>query len=284
MLMMSKPFIRYILLSALAVAVLSSMSSMSSAYTVTLIGACSSSPINATHSYLLFRLNNSGNGPAQEVVIAPVIAGAQTNQSTIFLPALNASNYSVSKIDLHNLSVSGTYVETFVVTYRQGTSSFVTMFPCLSYINHYVQSNLLVTNVSQKSDKVIGTVVNYGPYAINASISFLISPLYASQNATSYKNVSIAPGGSSEVSFAYKPIYGNNNSFSAGIAAQYYHNGSHYATLQILSLKSKSAAPFSFDTLIMLIVGVILIIAALIVISIVVGRRAKKSTKQQPSE
>ncbi len=215
---MSGTFLRYLLLSIVSVAALSAISS---AYTVTLTGSSSLGAITNAHSYMTFNLSNSGDGPAQQVAISPIISGATTNQSEIYIPSLNANTSNVSKIYLQNLSSNGTYIESFVVVYNQGSSTFVTLYPCEQYINKFTQSSLLIANMTQKGGKVEASMLNYGPYAIDANVSFLTSPLYALQNATRNETVSIAPGGIATVSFGYKPIVGNY-SFPASVAAQYY--------------------------------------------------------------
>ncbi len=271
---MARAILGYALLSAISIIALSSLSG---AYTVTLTGGCPLSTITPSHNYITFNLSNSGDGPAQQVAILPHIIGADTNASALLLAAINASSYNVSRVYLQNVSESGTYVDYFLVSYQQGSNTYVTTYPCMVYINKYSQSTILLSEATQRGNAVDVSLLNYGTYPIDANLSLIMSPLYET-NGTAYKELTLAPGETVNTSFSIKPILGNS-SYAAGVAAQYLHNGTHYAALRTLLLTSQKTRLFTFGMLELAIIAAIVVIVALIIASIFVSRKKKRQGK-----
>ncbi len=254
---------------------------IAAASTVTLTGTCYSSVINQTNNYITFNLTNSGNGTATNFLIVPEIDGASTPNATISLPLVAPGSTYSERIYLSNFTIPGSYVERFVTRYSQGSSTFVTLFPCLVRINKDAQSIIAITNLTRnkKGDNITVSISNIANYQMPIQIS-----VYAPQgfNVTNpSRNVSLGQYATTNVSFGISTPQYTNSEFPIVVAASYISDNVHYATLAETTISFGAAAgavgtSLTDNFLLFGIAAFIIIIVALIILSIVLKRRGHR--------
>jgi hypothetical protein len=251
---------------------------LASASTVTLTGTCYSRTINQTNNYIQFNLTNSGNGTATNFLLAPEIEGASTTNSSILIPLIAPGGKYTRDIYLSNFTQPGSYAERFVARYSQGTSTFITLFPCLVNIDQNAQSLLGITSLTNtNSGKLIVNISNIADYPITAQISVYAPPDFTIENAT--KNITVNRYSLANTSFIVTTPKYTNAQFPVSVAVSYVEGNVHYATLAVTTISfgggSGSATSFfNSGTLILVVIAaVIIIIIILIIISIMHGRK-----------
>ncbi len=252
------------------------LTGIAAASTVTLTGTCYSKIINQTNNYITFNLTNSGNGTATNFLIEPIIDGANSLNSTLLIPLVAPGSTYSERVYLTNFTTPGSYVQRFVTRYSQGTSTFVTLFPCLVNIGQNAQSILAITNLSQssKGNNISFSISNIANYPISAQVSVYAPPDFSIQNST--RNISFSQYSSTGASFEFtKPQY-TNAEFPIVIAASYTAKDVHYATLAVTTISFGGPAATSAPTsniLLFLIITLIVIILVLIIISVMKKRK-----------
>ncbi len=146
------------------------------ASTVTLTGSCYSRTVNQTNNFIEFNITNSGNGTATNLLIAPVIDGATTNTTSLLIPLVAPGGFYPEKIYLSNFTTPGSYVERFIVRYSQGSSTFITIFPCLVNLGQNAQSLLGITGFSQSNGNIRINISNIADYPISAEVNVYAPP------------------------------------------------------------------------------------------------------------
>lgn len=249
------------------------------ASTVTLTGSCYSRTINQTNNYILFNITNSGNGTATNMVLEPIIQGASTANSGLSIPLVAPSGSYSEKVYLSNFSVPGSYVERFIASYSQGSSTFITIFPCLANIGQQAQSLLGITSIGRSSNKILVNISNIADYQIGAQVAAYAPPEFNISPQT--KNVTIKQYSLTNASFAFTAPSYTNAEFPVAIAVSYTKNGVHYASLGVTTISfgnGQSAQLLNLGgNLILVAIGVVIaIILILIILSVSINRKKKR--------
>lgn len=250
------------------------------ASTVTLTGTCYSKIINQTNNYIQFNLTNSGNGTATNLLIAPTIEGASTASSSFLIPLVVPGGTYSERIYLSNFTMPGSYVERFVTRYAQGTSTFITLFPCLVTMGRPAPSLLGIKGLN-KTNRGSNITVNISSIAgspINAQVSLFAPPDFVIENPV--RNVTINGYSYALESFGVSTPQYNNAEFPIVAAVSYISDNTHYATLGITTINFGEASPLlsglGGSIVLILIIAVIIIILILLVLSVVLKRRRQK--------
>lgn len=259
------------------------------ASTVTLTGTCYSNLVNGTNNFIQFNLTNSGNGTATNLVIIPLVQGATTNNTAITIPVVSPGASYPEKVYLSNFSTPGTYVERFLVRYSQGTSTFETIFPCLTDFLVGTQSLLTVTNLAEvKNGSIVVNITNAAPYAVDSQVTLYAPPAF--NVTTPIKNVSIDAHGVATVSFAVIPPSYTNAKFPISVGVAYMRNDVHYSTLAVTTIQfggiTKSITNTGGSLLLLSLLGAVVLIIIMIVISIIIsrGKKRRKAIEKQEEE
>jgi hypothetical protein len=243
--------------------------------TVTLTGSCYAGVINQSVNYIVFNLSNSGNGPASDIILAPAFEGATTPNSTANITTITPGSSYSTKFYLYNFTAPGSYAEYITVKYSQGSSSFVTVFPCLVSILKNGQSLLQIMNISRTGSKLTVDVINLAKSQINANVT-VTAPLTFKISPSSIP-ISVGPGNQSEVNFSISTPSYSSAQFPVIAAVSYSSNGMHLAALSVhvigFAASSSSSSWLSMTTL--AIIMIIIIIALLLVASILRKRKPK---------
>ncbi|MGC8652067.1 MAG: hypothetical protein ACP5UH_02345 [Candidatus Micrarchaeia archaeon] len=242
--------------------------------TVTLSGTCSGGIVNASNPYFNFSLFNSGNGFASSIIAEPLFNGFSTYNSTFALQSLGPNSTYRFIFKLKNFSTPGSYVESIILSYRQGTSSFTTMYSCIASVGKQARSLLTMPNGFLKDGKLNTTVLNIANYTINSTVKIYAPPLFVVQPSSI--NISVKPFAAKTVIFNISMPKYNNATMPIGVGVSYINDGTHYASLSLVNaVLSNAKAPLMSYTEIGAI-AVILVIVALIIVSATRARKAKK--------
>jgi len=255
---------------------------ISAASTVTLTGTCYASLINQTNNYLQFNLTNSGNGTASNLVIEPVIDGASPTNATISLSLVAPGTTYPEKVYLNNFGIPGSYVERFVVSYSQGSASYITIFPCLVDIGQSAQSLLGITSITKSGNHISANISNIADYPITANVVVFSPPSFSISQP--FKNVTVNQYSLTNVSFSFGSPKYTNAQFPIVIAVSYLKDGVHYATLGVATITFGSGSGSQIlslgNNLILIVVGiVVIVILALIIFSAVRNKGGRKEGK-----
>lgn len=268
-----------VLLPALMVILLIMLSNNVLGYTVTLNGVCGTDIINSTSRYATFSLSNSGDGPAQQLVIIPNIKGALTPNASVSFAQLLPNATNSTDFYLENFSLPGSYVEYYTVEYQQSGTTFVTVFPC--YASFFKRTSSLIAskkvNVthSGQSYKVDVTFLNLGQYPVDANVSVIAPPTFSisANNAGIY----IGAGNSSTYEFSAAPPLGFNATYPVSLALSYTHNDLHYAYFVSATISaSNSSTSKPINLVLWLTVAVIAVLVILIGYSLIRGKLSKR--------
>jgi len=244
--------------------------------TVTLTGTCSSGLVTQSANYITFNLSNSGNGAASDLILAPQLEGATTPNFTVgFATIAPGSSYS-TRFYLQNFTAPGSYVEYITAKYSQGSSSYVTVFPCLTNIMENAQSLLQIMNVSRAGSKLTVDVISLAPSTINANITVAV-PLTFKVSPPSIP-ISITSKNQTEATFNFSTPNYSDAQFPIVAAVSYVSNGVHYAALDVHVISfATSASPSSSGLSVIdaLIILVLVIIVILLVVSILKKKKPK---------
>lgn len=252
---------------------------VSSASTVTLTGTCYSNLINQTNNYMKFNLTNSGNGTATNLLLEPVISGASAINTSILIPLVAPGGIYVEKVYLSNFSTPGSYVERFIARYSQGSSNFVTIFPCLANINVNARSLLSITGINRKSNIVRVNLTNIADYPIKAQVAIYAPPAFTLNN--SIQNITLKPYSLSNFSFEVATPQYTNAEFPVAISVSYLSNSLHYSTLAVTTIQfgnntSLAQSIVNGNGLLFIVGAIIFVILFLIILSIVLKRGKKE--------
>jgi hypothetical protein len=252
------------------------LTGIAGASTVTLTGTCYSSIVNQTNNYMQFNLTNSGNGTATNFLLEPIITGATTKNASILIPLVAPGATYIEKIYLSNFSLPGSYVERFVAKYSQGSSSFVTIFPCLTNINRTARSLIAITGIERKGNDVRINITNIADYPINGQVSVYAPPAFTVND--SIQNITAKPYAISNFSFDVATPQYTNAEFPVAISVSYINNSVHYATLAVTTITfggntSLVNSIVNGNGILFIIGAIIIVIIALIVLSIVIKKK-----------
>lgn len=243
---------------------------IANASTVTLTGTCYTNFVNQTHNYMSFNLTNSGNGTATDMVIEPIIQGASTTNTTLSIPLVAPGTAYNEKIYLQNFTTPGSYVEQFVASYSQGSSNFITIFPCLVTINHAAPSLVSIIGFKYKNNNLQVNISNIADYPINAQISLYTSPSFTVLNST--QNVTLQKYSIINESFAVSSPKYTDAQFPIAVVVSYTKDNLHYSTLGVYSVSfggnKDITSIFQGNAVLFIIAAIIIIIIILIIISI----------------
>jgi len=261
------------------------IASMSLAFssTVTLTGTCYSKLVNSTDNYMTLNITNSGNGTATNLLIEPSLQGATTNTS-ILLPIVAPSSTYLEKIYFQNFTKPGSYVENFVTRYSQGSSTFITFFPCLVNINQNAPSAIGITSLALKNKLIRVNISNIADYPITAQISVYTPPSFTVLNST--KNITVNKDSNSNVSFSISTPQYTNAQFPIAVAVSYVNSNVHYSSLAVSSISfgggtGSISSILEGNGILFVILAIIIIIIVLIIFSILKNRKDEHNKGNQ---
>ena len=240
---------------------------ISSAGTVTLTGTCAGAV--SSHATIWFSLVNTGDQDAQDIVIQPQLHGFSTNSSYFAAGTLAPDkpvNYTMPV--LGNV-LYGSYPESFVVTYNQGSSQFSAVFPCLISVGHPSAGVVSITGIRQQGSVLNATIRNSGALPENLTVYGMAPPSF---NMTGEVNTSIQGYQEKNVSFSMTVPKGAG-SYTVAVALSYRSGNLNYAALDTDVVSSSQSAnvqqnPFALDPAETFIVAVIAVILVLLAISV----------------
>jgi hypothetical protein len=242
--------------------------------TVTLTGSCASGIINQSANYLTFNLSNSGNGAAADLILVPKFEGATTSNSIMNISMITPGSSSSTRFYLYNFTAPGSYAEYMTVKYSQGSSEFVTVFPCLADILENAQSPLQIMNISRAGSRLNVEVINLASSKVNANIT-VTAPVTFKVSPAAIP-VSVGPGNQSEASFTLTTPSYSSAQFPVVAAVSYFSNGMHFAAIGVHVISFAASSPSSGPSITtMLIVAAIILIIILMSASILKKRKPK---------
>ncbi len=249
---------------------------ISAASTVTLTGTCYAGLINQSNNYMQFNLTNSGNGTASSLLIEPVIDGASAINATISIPFVAPGSTYPERIYLDDFGLPGSYVERFVVSYSQGSASYITIFPCLVDMGQSAHSLLGITAITKTGNMIHVNISNIADYPINANVVVFSPPSFSISHP--FENITVNQYSLTNISFSFASPQYTNSQFPIAIAVSYIRNNVHYATLGVATIAfgagSSSLLLSLGNNIIILVVAIIVvIIVALIIVSLMRNRR-----------
>ncbi|MGC8568355.1 MAG: hypothetical protein ACP5LP_03930 [Candidatus Micrarchaeia archaeon] len=253
------------------------ISSYVNAGTVVLTGSCNSTLVNNS---VIFSIYNYGNDSAYNMIISPVIYGAQSINSSAYINILAPNSKAVRGFKLTNFGINGTYVDEFIASYQQGASTFTAIFPCVVYIGKPTVSPIYETvSTSEKNGVSIVnvTLFNAERYSVNGTLSLMLPPSFSYISNKSY-DFNIAPYSISN--FTFKLKYPNTlSNYTAAAVASFVRNGLHYSSMVTFLIETKPASksPISIlNLIIILIVAIAALLIAFMLNSILRKSNAKK--------
>ncbi|MDE1833615.1 MAG: hypothetical protein KGH58_04320 [Candidatus Micrarchaeota archaeon] len=267
--------------SALAAAAILLLSGTAFGSTVTLTGSCPFAVVNSTNPSIAFNLSNSGDGVASALTVSPIIKGALTYNSSIYLSELLPGQSSTMHVQASNLTAPGDYVDYFVTRYSQGDQTFVTVFPCLAAMQSASQSMVDISNVTTKGRTVSVSLYNGAAYPVNVSAALEVPPSFNVDRPTT--DVLMQPGSGASVSFNISVPQYTNATFPISFSASYSNNGIHYSELRVVDYStSPQPVPGSPIRLNIAEIGfMVAIVAVLCLISVSIARKRVRPASQQ---
>lgn len=256
------------------------MSQIAMADTVTLSGSCQSQIINQSASYLLFNLSNSGNGTATNLMLIPEIEGATTPNSIINIPLIGPSSSYTTRFYLDNFTMPGGYVEYITVKYSQGSTDFLTIFPCIAQLSNNTQSLLDILNISRTGSRINVTVYNLANYPIYANVTVRAPPLF-NVSPKSGQYVSISSKSKSDIFFNLSTPSYTSARFPIVAAVSYVNDSVHHASMNVYTINFAASTHSSGILTTIIIIAVILILLILIILSILMRRKKKVPEAKQ---
>lgn len=260
--------------------------SITTADTVTLTGSClTQNVVNQSNNHIDFGISNSGNGTATNLVLVPAIGGASSLNTTQTIPLIGPGGSYVVKFYLNNFTVPGSYADYFLTRYSQGSSTFVTFFPCMVNMQRVAPSLLTISNLSKSGNRLSVKLVNLARYPIRASLHIQTPPTFSLSNS----DVNITVPAYAQINLSTNlttPQY-TNAVFPLAASVSYTNGSTHYATLQVTTISfgstgstSPTAPSSSVDTVSIIIIVAILILLLLIVVSLIKRRKPIKPREQ----
>lgn len=254
------------------------------ASTVTLTGSCYSKIINQTNNYIQFNLTNSGNGSATNLLLEPIIQGATPINESVSIPLVAPSGFYPERIYLTNFSSPGSYVERFVARYSQGSSTFITIFPCLVNIGQSAQSLLGITSVNRHNSDILVNISNIADYPISAQVAAYAPPEFTI--TPSSKNTTVNQYALTNVSFALTTPQYTNAEFPVAIAVSYTRNGVHYATLAVTTITFGSSSSVKLSNLgsniLLIAIAIVIALVVILIIWSIIRNSKRRSHPVQP--
>ncbi|MDE1873936.1 MAG: hypothetical protein KGI04_02340 [Candidatus Micrarchaeota archaeon] len=254
------------------------VSGSAAAGTVTLQGTCVAGTANSTN--FTFSISNVGNDTAYQLILSPVIFGAQPENATYTVGSLGpGATYNLS-VTVGNVIEPGTHGVYFNTVYQQGQTIFTTIFPCLVPLIRQTSSQLiLTTNASLQSDGtgVVSTAVhNAGPTAIAANVSIALPPGFTYSGPGSYE-VPLAPFANGNVTFHVGFPAQYSASYVASTFASYSSGSLLYTTFSpflIATAAASASSQLSYTLVLYVVAGAaVLAVAVLILLSVVRKRK-----------
>lgn len=251
--------------------------SIASAGTVTLSGGCISS--NTLTNTTAFKILNSGNDTAVQMVITPIIQNAESINSIYTISSLGpGSNFTIN-VTAENITTKGTSGAYLLAAYQQGGSVFTAVFPCLMSFGAKTESQLLlVVNSSTAlngSAKVKVSVYNAGKKALTVNVS-LATPTSFSYESARYQQLVAQPSATTSTTFYLTIPTSVQSSYTVGAIASYIQDNLSYANFAVTVLSS--SGPSKIDLSSLMLFGTA---AALAVVLALIGFSLLKGKKKQ---
>lgn len=215
------------------------LSFTASAGTVVLTGTCIAPPANS--STVMFNIANSGNDTATQMVINPLVVGANISSRSVSIGQLAPGANTTIRVNITGLSEPGVHAGYFTAVYQQGGSIISTVFPCLMPVHASTNSSLELTANSSLSRSGTGTIkvtVYNAGLPVTAKVFLALAPMFNYMGPSSY-NVSLAQYASENLTFTVSFPASLQLSYGAGAFATYSSGNESYASLGIFTLVSQ---------------------------------------------
>lgn len=247
-----------------------------SAGTVTLTGTCNI-PV---HNNLTFKLANTGNDSASNLVLTPHIQNVQLSQSQYTAQSILENSTENFTVSFSNVTIPGSYSDYFVLAYLQGSDQpFTALFPCTVDLYNSTTSEVFVTSnvISKTLDRIINvSLFNEGAENLSVNVSLLLPPTLGSDSNIV---VNMAPYQHRSLNFSVQNPQ-SGASYLAMVSAQYEFSGMHYASQSIFAISGSVASTTSFSISPYLPFLAIIVVILVVIALIVLGLRRSRSKHQ----
>ena len=250
------------------------------AYTVTLNGGCQTGVINQTRNYIILNISNTGDGPAQSLLLTPMIYGAQSLNGSASITQLLPSATNSTKFYLQNFSTPGSYFEYFRVGYQQSGDMFTTIFPCYAYLFQRTQSLAVIRNITIDNTKdgyvLNASLENTAQYPINAILMVAAPPAFAVNYSS--RSIYLSPDSALNYDISFSPPTGFNASYPLSLALSYTYNNLHYAyyLTKIVRISSKSIG--NGNSLLLWVIAAIIGALIVLICYSIIRQRIRRTT------
>ncbi len=263
-----------------AFVVLAALLGYAGASTVTLTGTCTGQTLTANSSTLYFYLSNTGDGAATNLLIVPRLFGLSTYEQSENLSALDPASNASFAFHTSNFSYPGTYVGGFILEYEQGSSQYISTFPCMYSILNSTRSLVSVQSSNITPKRLTLSLASLSSVPLNVTAFVLAPPTFTIKPAN--QTLRMPPDTISTMLFNITSPHMSGVSFTIGAIISYVSGGKHYAYLvdNVLLFPSGSGGSNSGYLLIALIVGVVAVILILIAVALVKRKKEKQHEKK----
>lgn len=256
------------------------LAGFASAGTVTLTGTCGA--YNSSANAIPFRLSNSGNDSAYNLVIYPRIQNVQLSSAAYSIPNLGPASNALLNISVAKVTERGMAGAYFSAAYQQGSTVFTAVFPCLIPLLNITASQVFLSAVPSVSANGNATVnvkaSNYGLAPVTANITLLLPPTFAFKSS-SFFIASLEPSSSANFTFRLSFPAGEQAAYAAGALSSYSSGNLSYASLSTFVLSSPKEITASFSPFIVWIAAAVL---ALVVVLIILSFSRKRKPQNDP--
>ena len=269
--------------TALSLATLILLVQLAAAGTVTFTGTCGNYvPSSGT---LGFRLSNSGNDSAYNLVLTPHIQNAQITNSIYTVSNLGPASSASLNISISKLLQKGVAVVYFTAAYQQSSSVFTAVFPCLvSFVNVTTSQVLLSANSSVSSNNNATAkvrVFNAGTTPVSVNVSLILPPTFT-YRSSGFSVVSLGPYQVTNVTFSLGFPVGTQAAYAVGVAGSYSAGNLSYSSLATFIMQSPKQATASLGSLLIwAATAVVTVVILLLIISML--RKKPRPMTQEPA-
>lgn len=254
-------------------------SGLAFAGTVSITGTCQSNLLPG--NVLNFTIINTGNDTAYGLTLSPSISGASLLNNTYAISSLPPNIKVPILIPLVNIGVQGTYVDSFMLTYQQGTSTFTALFPCLINLGKATTSGIyLSVNASSSSGRGALNVSIFNGVRENFSVNVtaLFPPSFVFSTSKSY-TVNLGPYQTKNVFFDFTYPSGQA-SYAGAVAGSYISANATYSSFAPIIISGSSHASANPVNLVFVGGGLVVLLIILLILRSILVKRPKSNSVQ----
>ena len=265
----------------IAFVALAALFGYSGASTVTLTGTCTGQTLTANNSTLYFYLSNTGDGTATNLLIVPRLFGLSTYEQSENLSALGSSSNVSFAFHTSDFSYPGTYVGGFLLEYDQGSSQYLSTFPCMYSVLNSTRSLLSVQSSNITPKRLTLSLASLSSVPLNVTAFVLAPPTFTINPAN--LTLRMPPDSISTMLFNITSPHISGASFTISAIISYVSGGRHYGYLlnNVLLFPVGSGGSHPAYLLIALIAGIVAVILVLIAVALVKRRGEKKQHEKR---